>query len=107
MGYVDDRAHGIALLRKWAQDRAAATGPREAHGGLASAMNALLQEFRVEFDVPGARYWYHPESECYFSTMPNEHLADHFDDVGLLLELTRHEFTGRQALHYTYDEDRL
>lgn len=106
MKYRDDRAHGIALLRQHARQRAQAGQIREAHLNLITAMEALLEEFRVEFDVPGVRYWHHPESESYFSTRPGEQLPSNCPDFELCIELARHEYLSRQSLHFGYD-DRL
>lgn len=103
MKYANRRAEGIALMREHARQQATKGKIREAHLDLTTAMHALIQEFRVEFNVPGVRYWYHPESECYFTTGPGDHLNFGAEDP---LELARHEFLARQDLHFGYD-DRL
>lgn len=104
--FANRRAAGIKLLREWAREEAEFGDIRGAHLGLLTSMQALLEEFRVEFELPGTRYWYHPESESYFSTMPGETLNDYDADTHLLIELSRPEFLARQGLHFGYD-DRL
>lgn len=103
--YANKRAAGIIYLREWAREEANFGDIRGAHNGLLTSLRALMEEFRVEFDVPGTRYWYHPESESYFSTMAGEPLGDSAD-AQLCIELNRAEFLGRQGLYFGY-EDRL
>lgn len=102
--YADKRAEGIALLRAWARQEAKLRSVSAAHQGLLSAADALLQEFRTEFDVPGVRYWEHPESGSFFAIAPGEPLGR----VALgCVELERHEFLSRQGIHFGYEEGRL
>lgn len=103
--FANKRAAGITLLREWAREEANFGDIRGAHRGLFTSLQALMGEFRVEFDVPGTRYWYHPESESYFSTMAGESPGDSADGQ-MCIELNRAEFLGRQGLHFGYD-DRL
>lgn len=102
MKYADDRAHGIALLRRWANQAAADKSPREAHLGLMTAMQALLQEIRLQHEVPGIRYWEHPESGHFFTTAPGERA--HGVDIDNCVELARHEFFSRQGLYNGYED---
>jgi hypothetical protein len=53
------RAEAIVKLRRWAQVEVLHTGrpALDVHGELMSACTAVLEEFRVEFEVPGVRYW--------------------------------------------------
>jgi hypothetical protein len=97
----------MALFRQHCRETIKATGAVSAtYRDLRSAMDTLLQEFRVEHDLPGVRYWHHPESESYFSTEPGEQLGDN-PDAALCIELTRYEFLSRQGIHFGYEEDRL
>jgi len=104
VSYANDRAQGIALLRNWARRTASEKGVKAAHLGLMSAMEALLQDFRMEFDVPGVRYWEHPESDCFFITAPGETLSEFGVDAGHCVELARHEFFSRQGLYNGYED---
>lgn len=107
MSYADKRCEAIALFRQHIREKIkAGLSVREAYFDLRSAMAALLEEFRTEHDLPGTRYWHHPESSSYFSTEPGEQLPD-TPDAELCMELTRIEFLGRQGLHFGYEEDRL
>ena len=105
MMYANKMAQAIALMREHAREQAGKVGAREAHRDLMFAMRTLLEEFRVEFDVPGTRYWLHPESDSYFSTAPGEPVDAMFASEEPI-ELARHEFLSRQDLHFGYD-DRL
>lgn len=107
MRYHDKRAEGISLLRRHAAESATrgSGAVREAYRELKTAMEALLSEFRVQFDLPGTRYWEHPESGSIFSTEPGERPDD---TIALeCVELERHEFLSRQGIHFGYDEDAL
>lgn len=96
----------IAALRQWARDEIDTGSPvNQVYHGLQSAMHALMHEFRVEHDLPGTRYWLHPESDSYFSTGPGETLGESID-AELCIELKRYEFLSRQNLHFGY-KDRL
>lgn len=99
--YANDRAHALALFRRWARLEVLFKGPLETHRALASAMHALLEEFRVEFDVPGIRYWEHPESDCFLTTMPGDDIETIANEC---VELARHEYLSRQGLHFGYEE---
>lgn len=102
MNYHDKRAQGITLLREHARSATRTAGIRAAYLELETAMKALLSDFRLEFDLPGTRYWEHPESECVFSTAPGERI----DDTTALqcVELERHEFLSRQGIYYGYKD---
>lgn len=104
MAYHDKRAEGIALLRQHARE-AAAKDVRAAYRDLRSATDALLQEFRREFDVPGTRYWEDTEKRHTFSTEPGERIDESL--AYYCVELARHEFLSRQGIHFGYDEDAL
>lgn len=107
MSYADKRCEAIALFRQHVRNKIKAGAKvREAYFELHSAMHALLEEFRVEHDLPGTRYWHHPESSSYFSTGPGEELPDS-PDAELCMELTRTEFVLRQDLHFGYESERL
>jgi hypothetical protein len=102
MKYADDRAHGIALLRKWANLEAVRSTPREAQHGLLTALHALLHDLHIEHDLPGVRYWEHPESDSFFTTLPGERLDDTADGQGCI-ELARHEYLSRQRIFFEGD----
>lgn len=107
MAYADKRCEAIALFRQHVREKIkAGVSVREAYLDLKSSMAALLEEFRVEHDLPGTRYWHHPESSSYFSTEPGEELPDS-PDAELCMELTRTEFVLRQDLHFGYESERL
>jgi hypothetical protein len=107
MPYADKRLEAIALFRQHNREvLKAGAKVSGTYAALRQAMMALLEEFRVEHDLPGTRYWHHPESSSYFSTEPGESLPDS-PDAELCMELTRIEFLGRQRLHFGYEEDRL
>lgn len=72
------------------------------HWDLVCAMRAVVDEFRVEHDVPGIRYWEHPEEGMFFTTAPGERLSPSAN--GECVELTRDEFLSRQGLHFGYEE---
>lgn len=103
--YANDRAEYIERLRQWARDEIATGSPiEEVHRELIKAFDAVIQEFRVEFDVPGVRYWEHPESSSHFTTFYGSEMsmgmADH------CVELARHEYMSRQGIYFGYG-DRL
>lgn len=112
MKYADKRAHGIALLRQWADEEVAAGRPREAHTGLLSALRALVDEFRIKHEVPGVRYF---ESYVYQdeTTQHREHFTTFHvypDDLSRpkntqIVEVTRNEFLARKGLRW--DEDTI
>lgn len=107
MSYADKRCEAIALFRQHVREKIKAGATvREAYLDLRSAMYALLEEFRVEHDLPGTRYWHHPESSSYFSTEPGEELPNS-PESELMMELTRIEFVSRQELHFGYENERL
>lgn len=96
--YANDRAAGIAKLRAWASGRiAAGESVASVHAGLHSALDALLQEFRIEHDTPGTRYWHVPETGAYYSTMAGESLSPS-NLTQSPIELKRYEFIARLGL---------
>lgn len=111
--YANDRAHSLALMRKWLRTTAGKSSPAEAHRELMAMFAALAEEFRTEFDIPGVRYWEHPEEGKFYSTPPGQ-VVDR-DGVPCLkddllqesIELKRHEFYSRQGIYFGYDADRL
>lgn len=105
MKFADQRAEGIALIREHARQQAAKGDIRQAHLDLKLAMQALLEEFRVEFDVPGVRYWHYLDAkgQQYITTAPGEEFPP---GVWNPIEIERHVFLARQDLHFGYD-DRL
>lgn len=104
--FRDERAEGIAKLRRYARNRALLDGvsANAIFKEVLTATEALIQELCVEHDVNGVRYWVHYPSEIYFSTAPGDSLSE--SDRSCVVELTRVEFMGRQHLGYGY-EDRI
>lgn len=102
---MNDRGNGIALIRQWARDEIEFGTPvKHVYRDLRGAVMAVLDEFRVEHDLAGTRYWCHPESDSHFTTEPGESISSHIADE--CVELTRYEFLSREGLHFGY-EDRL
>lgn len=103
MKYANERAHGIALLREHARQRVTSTDVRETHAELMSAMQALLDEFRTEFDVPGVRYWMlgAGQMEVYTTTAAHERPPPTDPPA---IELARHEFLARAGLQFGYSD---
>lgn len=100
MRYANKRAEALALMRQHIREEAKA-GVRPAFllHEIRLAVQALEQEAIIEFDMPGVRYWYHPESESYFATLPGEHMVPPDDTwVEEVMELTRWEYLGRQNI---------
>lgn len=106
MQYANKRAQGIAMIRAHARERVSIDGEKKVHRELLGAMDAIIQEFRVEFDVPGIRYWEHPETATFFAIAPGEMPPADCPNWPECVELTRDEFLSRQGLHFGYD-DRL
>lgn len=99
---MKDREKAIAMLREHARG-VAQVNITQAHRDLITAMSALVQEFRVEFDVLGARYWENWQTRTHVSTMPGEPLPGNADEF---VELNRVEFISRQGV-ISYDDDSL
>ena len=85
---------------------AAGESPKSVHRRLLTAFDAVLQEFRIEHDVPGVRYWWNAEKDCYFTTAPGEAIPVQHLNAGPNEPLARHEYLSRQGLQFVY-EDRL
>lgn len=99
--FASPRAQAIAMLRDWAADQVAkGASLSEIHSGLVNALEAVVGEFRCQFDVPGVAYWHIPETGAYFTTMPGAHAHPP-------MRLARHEWLSRQNIHFGYEEDRL
>ena len=99
---MKSREQAISMLRAHAR-QVAQVNTTQAHLDLITAMGALVQEFRVEFDVPGTRYWENWRTRQHLSTMPGEQLQHPVEDW---VELNRIEFISRQGI-IVYDEDSL
>lgn len=105
MNYSSKREQGIALIREWVQSEVElGRDAAEVHAHFMSAFAAVEEEFRVEFDVPGTRYWEHPESDSRFTTRPGVPIDTYTAET--CIELKRHEFLARSNLHFGY-KDRL
>ena len=100
---MKDREKAIAMLRNHCHVSARAGNVLGAYRDLKTAADALVQEFRVEFDVPGTRYWENWRTRQHLSTMPGEQLQHPVEDW---VELNRIEFISRQGI-IVYDEDSL
>lgn len=104
---MDARATGIKLLREWAQVQVHSGKDIPAiHASLLQATQAILGEFRTEFDVPGCRYWeaWRGEFRFRFITGAGEPVPE--SSVGTVTELSRDEYLAREGLHFGYG-DRL
>lgn len=66
------------------------------------AMDALLEEFRKEFEVPGVQYFEHAESGAFYTTCPQDYFLTDPDFI-ISIELQRHEFLSRQAIYFEDD----
>lgn len=112
---MDKRAEGLRLLAEAARQNAAGgANARQAHADLMQACRALLDGFRLEFDVPGVRYWevYNdPEAPPLF----RQHLTTfvrEVDDMDVMrrsdpAELDRALFFIRQGARPDHHEDIL
>lgn len=101
---MDARGKHIEGLRQWARAEVAAGKPAErVHASLVNATQAILGEFRTEFEVPGCRYWeaWRGEFRFRFVTGPGDRVSE-----SLLTEITRDEYLAREGLHFGYG-DRL
>ena len=96
---LDARAKAIAAMREVARARAK-VNLRAAHAELIAACASLLDDFRAEFNPPGARYW-----EGYSDHVPprrSHHTTASYPDNTLpftqLVELSHTEFLARQGI---------
>lgn len=104
INFHNERAQAITMLRNWARDNTEFQTVQETFTQLHGAMRAVLDEFCIEFDVKGVRYWEHPESDSRFITWPHEVVL--ISLANSCVELARHEFLSREKLWFGY-EDRL
>jgi chromosome condensin MukBEF ATPase and DNA-binding subunit MukB len=103
---LDTRGQGIAKIRQWARDEVDFGRPvNKVYGELVLTYRALLEEFHVEHDVAGVRYWLDAKHNNYFTTAPGEVISASVD-VSVCVELQRHEYLSRLRLHFGY-EDRI
>lgn len=101
--FHDGRAQAIALMRRWIITQfQQGKSFRQVDTGLRSAMGAIIQEYYVEWDVPGVRYWEHPESDAFIATGPGENITDYMATV--CVELDRDQFLERQGLAFGYKD---
>lgn len=109
---MDKRTEGIRLIREAARQMAAGgTNAAQAHKDLVQACKSILDDFRLEFEVPGVRYW-----EVYFDPEAPKHhrvylttFVRHIDELhalqkGSWSELTRVEFFSRQGMFNGYED---
>lgn len=107
-GKASKRVEAIALLRQWAREQIAKGKPvNSVYFDLVSATNTIEQELLTEHEMPGCRYWHHPESDSYFITPPGETLKESDPESDLCVELTRYEYLSRQDLHFGYHDSGL
>jgi len=57
-----------AKMAKAAKIHALFVGPVQGHADIMEAARKAVDIYRREFESPGARYWYHDESDCFFTT---------------------------------------
>lgn len=107
MQFANHRAEGIELLRCHARlEVALGRPPAQIDHDLKTAIRAVVEEFRTQFDVPGVRYWeYRPEAlaPLFFTTSPTETFPPEYP-AKEVVELARHEFLSRQTLHFGYED---
>ena len=102
---MKDREKAIAMLRNHCHVSARAGNVLGAYRDLKTAADALMQEFRIEFDVPGTRYWENTVTRTHFSTEAGEQISQVTLDK--CVELNRTEFLSRQNIREIYDNDSL
>lgn len=101
------RATAIGNLRTWARHEVKRGKPvNSVFHALHGAMDNVIREFLTEHEMPGVRYWHISEDNSYFLTTPGERLPDGLISE-LAIELTRHEYLGRQGLHFDYLDNEL
>lgn len=84
-------------LRAWLQTEMSSGVPAgTAMLNASVTVNGVMQDFMIANDIAGVRYWFHPESESYFATQPNESLA--FLETTEVHEVTREEFLKANEL---------
>lgn len=98
---LDARAKAIAALREHSRARAKIDA-RVAHAELMAACQSLLDDFRAEFNPPGARYWegystHVPPKRSYHTTAIGEQLHAQIE-THKFAELTHIEYLARQGV---------
>lgn len=86
-----------ASLRNWLRaemDAGESAGTAMLHASTTVA--GVMQDFMTANDIVGVRYWFHPESESYFATQPNESLA--FLETADVHEVGRDQFLKANEL---------
>lgn len=111
MKYADKRAEGLALIRQWAREQPAGR-TLQTDVALKKAMRALIEEFRMEFDVPGIRYFeiqFHDDAHNrdYVTRRGTESNPHDIPGKTSVSMLKRHEFLSRQGVWRSYEQDRL
>jgi hypothetical protein len=108
---LDTRAQGIALLRDDARAKAR-VNVHKAHMELLRATKGLLDDFRMQFNPPGVRYWESysdetPPRRAYYTTLLRSDDDTKLPDNYTIAELSHVEYLSRQGMGDTYDEDEL
>lgn len=100
---MDDRGRAFEMLLSWARSRiAAGESATLVYSQVHKTMLGVLEEMRVEHQIPGTRYWENTELRptYRFTTMAGDVLSEqHFRDC---IEITRNEFYGRSLLQGGY-----
>lgn len=109
---LDTRAQGIAMLREDARAKAKVGNVHKVHMELLRATQALLDDFRMQFNPPGVRYWESyseekPPRRRYFTTLLRSDDETLMPRNYTIAELTYIEYLSRQGMGDTYEEDSL
>lgn len=93
-GTVDTNAL-VDRLVKSSMLHALFVGAERGHLDHMFACRQALDKYRVEFECPGVRYWWHDESDCLVTTFTEEEVKALHRGPEELLEITRLEAKGR------------
>ncbi len=89
-GTVDTDAL-VDRLAKASMLHALFVGADRGHRDHMVACGEALNKYRVEFECPGVRYWWHDESDCLVTTFTDEEVEALHRGPEELLEITRME----------------
>lgn len=100
---LDKRGQALTLLREHAAERTTKVGARQAHVELMAATRVILDDFRMQHDLPGVRYWENYDGETGHVHDRTHHTTfiKPFDDLTppgtVTAEVSRMEFFARQG----------
>lgn len=75
---ADWRKESLEFMREVMKEAVRQDGAVKAHDRLFHLFDLLMQEFRTEHDVPGARYLYNPSTGIAFSGGPGQAVPNHY-----------------------------